>query len=305
MTMTTTLAELNDRFAIPDQLTFRAGPGELTVAEISNAYATASVALQGGHVISYQPHDLQPVLWVSQKSAYQAGKAIRGGIPICWPWFGAHPTDAAKPAHGFARTQPWNVVATGVVEGGATQLRLALTHTEATWTLWPYAFDLQLHLTIGPELRVELITHNSGSEPFSFTGALHSYFSLSDLGQVTLHGLEGCPYLDKVEDFQAKTQQGTISINGETDRIYLDTTATCTLEDWGWQRRLIIAKSGSRSTVVWNPWQDRARAMADFGDEEYREMLCIETANAAEDTVTLAPGQEHSLQASIRVETNL
>jgi D-hexose-6-phosphate mutarotase len=300
--MTINLAELNNRFAIPDQLTFRAGPGGLALAEINNAYATASVALQGGHVISYQPHGQQPVLWVSQKSAYQTGKAIRGGIPVCWPWFGAYPTDTAKPAHGFARTQPWNVVATGVVEGGATQLRLALTDNEATRTLWPHAFALQLHLTVGPELRIELIAHNSGSEPFTFTGALHSYFSLSDIGQVTLYGLEGCTYLDKVEDFQAKTQQGTITIEGETDRIYLDTTSTCILEDRGWQRRIVIAKSGSRSTVVWNPWQDKARAMADFGDEEYREMVCIETANAAEDNVTLAPGQNHSLEANIKSE---
>jgi glucose-6-phosphate 1-epimerase len=182
---------------------------------------------------------------------------------------------------------------------------LELTNSETTQALWPYTFNLQLLLTVGPELRVELITRNPGSESFTFTGALHSYFSVSDIGQVTLYGLEDCTYLDKVEDFQAKTQQGPITINGETDRIYLNTTATCTLEDRGWQRRIVIAKSGSHSTVVWNPWQDKARAMADFGDEEYLGMLCVETANAAEDTVTLVPGQEHYLKAIIKSEMGL
>lgn len=131
----TTLTDLNDQFAIPSHLTFGAGPGGLTVAEINNAHAAATVALHGGHVISYRPHEQEPVLWISQKSAYQAGKAIRGGIPVCWPWFGAHPTDAAKPAHGFARTQPWNVLAAGVIKGEVTQLRLGLTDTKATRAL--------------------------------------------------------------------------------------------------------------------------------------------------------------------------
>lgn len=300
--MSTTLEALNHQFAIPGQLSFQAGPGDLVIAEINNRHATATLALQGAHVIAYQPHGHQPVLWASQNSPYQAGKSIRGGIPVCWPWFAAHPTDTSKPAHGFARTSLWAVTATTGAEHERTQIQLELADTPATQALWPHAFTLQLIVTVGPELQVELVTRNAGSEPFTITEALHSYFSLSHIDAIVIHGLEETAYLDKVEAFRPKRQEGPVTIHSETDRIYLDTTATCVIEDKGWRRRVSIAKTGSRSTVVWNPWRDRARAMADFGEEEYAGMVCVETANAADDIIVLSPGEAHRLEAVIKVE---
>jgi D-hexose-6-phosphate mutarotase len=295
------LDNLNAQFAIADQLLFKPGPGQLPVVEIENRFATATIALYGGHVLAFQPRGQQPVIWTSRHSQYEVGRAIRGGIPVCWPWFAMHPSDATKPSHGFVRTMLWQVAATRVV-AGATQLTLALTDSEASLALWPHSFRLELIVTVGAALEVDLVARNTGSRPFSVTGALHSYFAVSDIRQARIHGLEGCAYLDKVDAFRRKVQPGPVVIAGEIDRIYLDTTAECVIEDPGWRRRIHIAKAGSRSTVVWNPWQERARALPDFGAEAFMEMVCVETANAAEDVITIAPGGAHRLGAVIAVD---
>jgi D-hexose-6-phosphate mutarotase len=293
---------LNDQYAIAGHVKFIAGPGDLPVAEIRNAHASATLALQGGQVVTYQPHGAEPVLWVSRESVYAPGKAIRGGIPVIWPWFGPHPTDPDKPQHGFVRTAMWRVLGATVVEAGATQLHLGLADNADTRALWPHAFELRLVVTVGDELRVELVAHNSGDEAVQCTGALHSYFHVSAVDQITIHGLGDRAYLDKVDGLRRKMQRGLVTIDGETDRIYLDTTDECVIEDPGLARRIHIAKAGSRSTVVWNPWVDKARQLPDFGDEEYRRMVCVETANAGDDVITIGPGGEHTLAARIRVE---
>jgi D-hexose-6-phosphate mutarotase len=295
------LQRLNDQYGIADHLQFKAGPGELTVAAIKNDQATATIALQGGHVISFQPHGQRPVLWVSEHSHYQAGQPIRGGIPVAWPWFADHPTDPGKPAHGFVRTALWTMTETEGLGDGATRLQLSLSDSDWTQKLWPHAFQLEIVITVGFELEVELIAYNPGELAFTCGGALHSYFSVSDATRIAVRGLDGRPYLDKVDGGKRKQQRGAVTIEAETDRIYLDTTATCAIEDLGWGRRIEVAKSGSRSTVVWNPWIDKARRMTDFGDEEYLEMVCVETTNAADDVVTVLPGEEHRLRALISV----
>lgn len=296
------LAALNEQFGLTPRLAFKAGPGELISAEISNDEATANIALQGSHVFSFQPHEQQPVLWTSRYSHYTAGKAIRGGIPVCWPWFANHPTDVGKPAHGFARTSQWTVLGSEITAKGATRLQLGLTDTEATRALWPHPFQLEVNVTVGSELQVELLIRNPGDTAFSCTGALHSYFSVSDIANVAIHGLEGCAYLDKVASDQRREQAGPITITGETDRVYLDTSADCLIVDPGWQRQVRVSKQGSRTTVVWNPWTEKARQMADFGAEEYRQMVCVETANAADEVITVPVGGEHRLQTTISLE---
>jgi D-hexose-6-phosphate mutarotase len=292
----TDIQMLNAQFGLANQLSFKTGPGNLPVAEINNGHATATISLYGGHVIAFRPHEHEPVIWASKHSFYEEGKAIRGGIPVCWPWFAGHPTDAGKPAHGFVRTMMWAVRGTGLMDNGATQIQLGLSDSKTSRALWPHAFQLQLTITVGAELQVELLARNSGDEPFVYSGALHSYFGVSDISQVVIHGLDGCDYLDKVDAFRRKTQQGPVTITAETDRIYLETTAECVIEDEGWQRRLHIAKTGSRTTVVWNPWAGRARQLPDMGDKEYTRLVCVETANAAEDVITIAPGGEHRLK---------
>lgn len=295
----TDIKTLNSKFGIDEQLVFKSGPGNLSIAEINNAHATASIALHGAHVMSYQPQGQRDVLWVSEQSQYKPGKAIRGGIPVCWPWFANHPTDPGKPAHGIARTRVWSVTGSEVVDGDAVRVSFSLSDTDDTRALWPPAFRLELIATVGPKLQVELLVHNPGSEPFSCTGALHTYFNVSDIDNVRIHGLEHTPYIDKVDDDQKKMQKGEIVVASEVDRIYLDTRADCLIEDAGWQRRILVSKSGSRTTVVWNPWTDKAQQMGDFGDEEYHRMVCVETTNAADDVITVPPGGTHRLAAII------
>lgn len=303
MTVTPELQSLQERFEHAPELTFRSGPGGLTIAEIANRHAQASVALHGGHVLAFQPRGQKPVLWVSKQSHYAAGKAIRGGIPVCWPWFGGHPTDSDQPAHGFVRTSSWSVLGVEVTAEQVTRLRLGMTDADATRAVWPHAFQLELTVTVGPVLEVELLFRNPGSSAFTCSGALHSYFAVSDIANAGIHGLDGCVYLDKVASYERFEQTGPIAVTAETDRIYLDTTADCLISDAGWQRTIHVAKHGSRTTVVWNPWVDRARQLADFGDDEYRAMVCVETANTADDQITVPPGGEHRLTTTLSVET--
>ena len=295
-------ASLNQRFPLPGHLEFKEGPGGLAVAEIANAHATAMIALQGAHVMTYEPLGQAPVLWLSRYAKFAPGKSIRGGVPVCWPWFGPHPDDASKPAHGFARTVLWEVLETAAATDGATRIRFGLVQTDATRAQWPHHSSAELVVTVGADLRVELVTRNEGSTPFVLGEALHTYFHISDVADVAIRGLEGCDYLDKVSDFARAKQQGAIVIESEVDRVYLNTQADCLIEDRGLQRRIRIAQQGSRSTVVWNPWIEKAEKMGDFGPDGHRGMVCVETANALENAVTVAPGAEHRMLAVISVE---
>lgn len=296
-------AALNQGFAIDGHVRFEDGPGGLAIAGIANRHAEAMIALQGAHVMAWQPRGHAPVLWLSRFGRFAPGKSIRGGVPICWPWFGPHAGDAKLPGHGFARTVMWEILETRALPDGATFLRLGLLETGATRAQWPHPSNVQLRVTVGAELKVELVTRNTGSAPFQLGEALHTYFHISDVADTVIRGLEGCAYLDKAGGGSArKTQQGPIVIESEVDRVYLDIEADCLIEDRGLERRIRIATRGSRSTVVWNPWIDKAEKMGDFGPEGYRGMVCVESANAADNVVTVLPGAEHALLAVISVE---
>ena len=299
----TEVAELNQKFGIRDQLIFTEGPGRFIVAEIRNPHGEASVALHGGHIMSFRPRDHEPVLWLSRHSNFKTGKAIRGGIPVCWPWFADHPTDTDKPAHGFVRTADWSVSESENLEDESTRLKLFISDSEETMKLWPHSFRLEIDITVSDTLRIKLITTNTDNKPFLYGGALHSYFNISSISNIMIKGLEGCPYIDKVDQGCRKVQDGSVSVKSETDRIYLDTNVNCIIEDIGMHRRIVISKDGSLTTVVWNPWSDKARALKDFGDEEFHGMVCVETANAADDVINVAEGESHCLQSIISVES--
>ncbi len=297
------LDELNGRFALPGAVRFESFHGGLPVACLASAHATAKVALHGAHVLAFQPDGAAPVLWLSARSRYEAGAPIRGGMPVCWPWFGPHPSVPTLPIHGFARIEPWACAGTWALADGVTRLALRLAGAADSRPGWSHPFDLQLVVTLSAALEVELIATNTGTQPFACSAALHSYFAVSDVTSVKVHGLEGCRYLDTVPVPPAEgVQHGPVTIGAEVDRAYFDTAATCTIEDPGLRRNIRIAKRGSLSTVVWNPWIAKAARMPDFGDDEYPGMLCVETANAREDARTLAPGESHSLVAEISVE---
>jgi len=275
-------------------LRFAEGPGGLAIAELTHEGASATVALHGAHVLSYVPAGAKPVLWLSKEAIFKDGKAIRGGIPVCWPWFADHPNEPNYPAHGVARTRSWKVASTDFAS-----LTLELQANEATREHFPHDFVLRLQATLGDALAIQLSVHNPGQNPFTYTGALHTYFAVSHIDQAHVEGLDGRPYIDSIDGKTRKTQAGPIRFQEEVDRIYLETTDTCLVSDNGWDRTIRIAKEGSHSTVVWNPWIAKAQRMADFGDQEYQEMLCVETTNAADDAIAVPPGETHKLALTL------
>jgi len=293
---------LNARYGIPDQLSFKDVPGGLIVAEVSNAHATATIALQGAHLMTWAPKGAQPVIWLSKDAKLAPGKSIRGGVPICWPWFGPHATEPTFPGHGFARTVPWDLVETQKLGNGATRLVFRIQFSDATRAQWPHASELEIHFVVGPTVDIDLVTRNTGSKPITIGDALHTYFEVGDVRQVKLHGLDDCPYIDKVDGGKSKQQTGQVTIAGEVDRIYLQSTADCVIEDPLMKRSIRIAKKGSSSTVVWNPGVEKAEKMGDLGKDGYLNMLCVESTNAADDVVELAPGAEHHLWVRYSVE---
>lgn len=295
------MAELNARYGIPGRVAFREAAGGLIVAEVSNALATARIALQGAQIINWTPAGEQPVIWESPAAIYTAGKSVRGGVPVCWPWFGPHPTEPAFPSHGFARTQNWEVVQTQQLADGTTALSFRLLQDANTHLLWPHDSELVLLVSVGQRLQIDLLTRNTGDEAFSVTQALHTYFAVSDVREISVLGLEDQPYIDKVDGGARRQQSGPVRFSAETDRIYLDQGGECVIDDPGLQRRICISREGSHSTVVWNPWAEKSAAMADMGPDAYLGMLCVEATNAAEDAVTIEPGGEHRLQVEYRL----
>ena len=292
------IENLNRQFGIAPVLSF-ADVNGLPVIDISTAAATARIAVQGGQVLEWQPAGQQPVIWVSRAAVYQAGKGVRGGVPVCWPWFGAG--EPGKPAHGFVRTRMWQVRATGQDAHG-TFVRLGIKDAADTRAIWDHAFDLELAVHVGATLTMELITHNTGSAPMRITDALHTYFRTGDIGDTEVLGLDQSVYQDKVSGQDNQMQTGPVVFAGETDRIYLDTQADCIIQDKRLGRRIRIAKQGSNTTVVWNPWTEKEKTFADMAAGEYRDMLCVETCNAATDVIVLQPGEKHSLLAELSVD---
>jgi D-hexose-6-phosphate mutarotase len=295
----TDLSALNQQFGIAGQLEFvEAAPG-MIVARLSNEHAEASIALQGAHLMTFKPKGQPEIIWMSPAAKLVPGKSIRGGVPVCWPWFGAHVTESAFPAHGFARTVGWSVVDARPQPGGDTRIVFELPAAAMPRQQWPHPCRVCLHIDIGSRLTMNLVTENTGDSPFALGEALHTYFPISDVDNARVAGLDGCAYRDKVSGMDLKQQQGDIGFTGEVDRVYLDTEATCDIVDTGLNRRIRIAKSGSRSTVVWNPWIEKAAKMGDFGsDTGYRTMVCVESANALENVLTLAPGASHTLSVT-------
>jgi dihydroxy-acid dehydratase len=295
------------RFAIPGQLSFRVGAGGLTYADIDNRGGRATICLQGAHVVSYRPKSQQtPVVWVSDAAKFASGKSIRGGAPVCWPWFGSHDSESGYPAHGFARTVPWTVIASRKRNDARTEITLQLVDNDQTRAQWPHTTCLTLTVIVGDKLDMHLATTNMGAAPVKIGEALHTYLQISDIGAVTVSGLEGATFHDKVDNFATRKQSGAIGFSGEVDRVYVDTPADCVIVDPGLKRRIRIAKTGSQSTIVWTPWTEKAEKMGDMGRGKsgagWREMVCVESANAMDNVVTVAPGETHTLAVTYSVE---
>jgi len=298
----TDISILNEAWGIAGTLDFKLGKGGMPVIEINNDLAQASIALQGAHICSFHPKGEDELIWVSEDATFATGKSIRGGVPICWPWFGAHALDASLPSHGPARTVNWYPIASAILADGSTSISLEMQQSDLLQTICGHKLQVQVHIIVGKTLRVSLETQNLGDRCFTLGQALHTYFNVSDVREVCIEGLEGCEYLDKMDGFERKKQTGAITISQETDRVYVNTGNQMRIVDTGLQRAIVIRNQGSASAVVWNPWLKTAAKMGDLGACGYLQMLCVETANAMDDVVDLAVGESHVMTAEYSIE---
>lgn len=291
------------KFSIADALRFERADSGLVRAVISTAAADAVIYVHGAHVAGWTPHGERPVLFLSLRSLFAPGKAIRGGVPIIFPWFGARGEGKPGPAHGFARTSEWTVENTKLHDDGRVEIALALSPSDTSRGFGYDAFHLRFRVTFGKQLEMELETRNTGSDPLRCEEALHSYFAIGDIHQASVSGLEGDTYIDKTDGFRRKKLgNGPLRFAKETDQAHLNTEAACLIEDPVWNRRIRVEKRGSGSTIVWNPWIEKTREMPDMAPDSWQQMVCVETGNVADNAVELAPGESHTLAATIFVQ---
>jgi glucose-6-phosphate 1-epimerase len=270
------------------------------IFEIQHPTCCARIALQGAHLMEWTPAGQQTGLYLSPQAVYEAGKAIRGGVPICWPWFGPHPTDPTLPMHGFVRNRLWEMVsATEAVDG--VELRFSLADSAETRQLWPHAFQLELTMRLGATMELALRMTNTDSTAVTITSALHTYLSVGDITKVAIHGLDGAEYQDRVGPPRVCRQAGVVKFTEEVDREYI-TSSKLQVDDPALARCWQVEGNGSECTVVWNPWEAKSRRLADLPDDDYHHFVCVETANSWRDEIELAPGATHTLGTLIRSE---
>ncbi len=270
------------------------------VALLQAGGSTAVVALQGAQVLTYLPANHSEVLWLSPVAKLGTGKAVRGGVPVCWPWFGPHPSDPTKPAHGFVRARLWSIAGSAAAKNRA-RLVLSYDATPQTVDGWPNRANAEIEITLSDTLTISLSTENRGAGSLEITQALHTYLAVGDIGAATIEGFEGQSYIDQINPGPLRRETALVGITGEIDRIYQDCDGPVVVTDQKGGRQIRVSKTGSRSTVLWNPGLDKCARLGDMGADGYRRMLCVEAANAGNDKVTLAPGERHRLTTEISV----
>ncbi|HVJ09410.1 MAG TPA: D-hexose-6-phosphate mutarotase [Acidisarcina sp.] len=292
--------ELQAAFGIAGVAKVIAGNEGLPMVRITSAHASGDIYLHGAHVTSWTPSGSADVIFLSERSQWGEGRAIRGGIPICFPWFGDKADDAKAPKHGFVRTRTWKLEEIAS-NGDAVAITLSTESNEETRKQWPHEYRLMYRATFGRELKLELITTNTGTTPLRIEEALHTYHCIGQIENIRVRGLAATAYLDKVDGFRRKVQEGDVVFTSATDRIYLDTDHAVEIVDPDLHRSILIEKEASRNTVVWNPWSEGAHSMSDMADDEWQQMVCIEACNVRDAGVEIAPGAQHTMSATIRV----
>ena len=292
---TNSLDTLNKQFAIHQKhvdIYLSQNEHGFPILNVRNPHADACFSLYGAQMLSYKPHaSTHDLFFLSEKAIYQTGKAIRGGAPLCWPWFGPDPEQKGRPAHGFARTNMWQLDKVEQLEDQSSVVILTLKDTAETYEIWPYHFRLTLQVVIGDTLKMSLITENLSDQPMPITQAIHSYFAVGDIAQVQVDGLEDLSYIDKSKlgQNQTRMQNGAITVDQEVDRIYLNSPDQVQIVDHSWQQTVHIHNQNSQTTVVWNPWIDICQQMNDLQNNDYKRFVCVETANVGNRIVTIKP----------------
>lgn len=283
--------------------------GTLSGWRITTPYGSALVARQGAQLLSYTPAGGRPLIWLSEQAIFKPGIPVRGGIPICWPWFGVYDRNpqavrdsvgapAGAASHGWVRQVDW-LAATQYMEDDSVVLEFTFEAPREHAPGWKHHAQLGLQMRFGKTIEMTLSVRNQGTVPLTTTLALHTYLAVSDSRHVNIHGLEGHRYLDTTQDWQPRQQQGVVTLDGETDRIYLDTATPITLHDPGWQRDIRLHATGSKSAVVWNPGAAKCAGLKYMADDAWPHMACIETARVLDDALVVAPGKTEAVGLSI------
>jgi len=301
MAQTSVIDSLNRQFSIPEVAQILAGRGGLAKIHITSPAANAEIYLHGAHVTSWQPKGEDEVIFLSGRSHWEDGHPIRGGVPICFPWFRGKADNPQAPAHGFVRTKAWDLESITLNPDTSVTVVCSTASDESTRRWWPHAFRLTHRIRIGRALRLELLVANVGESEFRFEEALHTYFHVGLAQRTQVRGLDGVAYLDNTDNNRRKTQSGALTFTRTTDNAYLNTTSPVELVDPVVGRVVTTSKDNSASTVVWNPWREGAAAIADLGDEEWQKMVCVEASNVLECAATVGPGEEHLMAATLTV----
>jgi D-hexose-6-phosphate mutarotase len=298
--MTTSATNVKAKPEALGRVTFLDGQNELPMLEISTAWSTAEIYLHGAHITQFKKKDEPPLLFMSQCSRFAEGQPIRGGIPVIFPWFGAR---EGLGQHGFARVKAWDLKEFAPAPDGSVSVRFRLPDCPEASAFPPFTADYIV--TVNQSLTLQLVvTNESKDAEFTFENCLHTYFDVGDVTAISISGLKGLAYLDKVAGFVEKTETNdALRIASEVDRVYLNATGTVAILDPRLGRKIVVEKQGSASTVVWNPWITKSRQMPDFGDEEYERMICVESGNVASNSITLPPGGSSTLTVKLSSET--
>jgi glucose-6-phosphate 1-epimerase len=295
-----TTEELDRRFGIAGRVQVLADAAGLPKVRLTAPQSIGEMHLHGAQVTSWRPAGAEEAIFLSRQARWEEGKAIRGGIPICFPWFRAKADDDHAPAHGFVRTKIWTLES---IEQTADGITVSMcTQSEPDTRRWgPADFRLLHRVTFGSELKLELTISNTGAKPFRFEQALHTYYRVGDVRKVSIRGLDGVAYLDNTDSNKKKKQKGDVVISSPTDNAYMNTQNPLQLLDPVLNRSIQIRKQNSNTTVIWNPWADGARALSDLGDDEWQHMVCVEGSNILENAVELAPSADHKITVTMTV----
>jgi glucose-6-phosphate 1-epimerase len=292
--------ELNRQFGIPGVAQIVEGSGGLPKVHVKSPSVEGDIYLHGAHLASWKPAGAEEVIFMSRQSQFEDGRPIRGGTPICFPWFGPNAANPKAPAHGFARLRAWQLDSIEQ-DGDAVTVTMSLASDESTKQWWPADFRLTHRLTFAQELTMELVLENTGDNPARFEEAMHTYYRIGDMSKTRISGLDGVHYLDKTDSGHEKIQLGDIVVLAETDRVYLNTIAEIEIVDPVLRRRIRVAKENSHTTVVWNPWLAKAQSLADLGPTAWPNMVCVEVSNVNAFAVLVPPGKRHTMKAISRV----
>jgi len=301
-----TLDSFNKRFSHPN-VSFRQRDA-LVMVDIENEHGAATLTSFGATLLSYRPNNGADVLWVSDTALYDGKKPVRGGVPVCWPWFGPYdasmlgpdPSDEHKKGHGIARYVVWDLESVTTV-GNGTQVVFVLEPDDEIRKSWPLDFSLRLQVTLGEKLEMTLVGENRSDRDWRVSEAFHTYFSVAQADGLLVRGLDGATCIDKLAGGEDCVQSGEVRMTTPMEQVFVGNPGAMVIEDQGNARDIVIERDHSASSVLWNPGPEGVKSFADMPDDQYRKTVCVEVANALDDAYELKAGASHSMSMRLYV----